>query len=203
LFSEFVKDKIKKNNNSGKTEMDAINREILKQKQRISNAKSLMLDGEITSNDFKEMRIEIENKITQLTVELNKINAGIQNLDSKIEQVIELFSNLENAYQQKDVAIKKRIVSSIFPSKLIFDNKKVRTLKMNRVISLICSNDMALKEWKKRKHTEFVVLSRGVDPEGFEPSSKQGISELSTKFRTNLVFDSSQAFIQTKLKLRC
>jgi len=42
-----------------------------------------------------------------------------------------------------------------------------------------------------------------VDPEGFEPSSKQGISELSTKFRTNLVFDSSQAFIQTKLKLRC
>lgn len=74
---------------------------------------------------------------------------------------------------------------------------------MNRVISIICSNDKALKEWKKRKHTEFGVPSLGVDPEGFEPSSKQGISELSTKFRTNLVFDSSQAFIQTKLKLRC
>jgi len=42
-----------------------------------------------------------------------------------------------------------------------------------------------------------------VDPERFELSSKQGIIELSTKFRINLVFDLSQAFIQTKLKLRC
>ena len=38
-----------------------------------------------------------------------------------------------------------------------------------------------------------------MDPERFELSSKQGISELSTKFRINLVFDSSQAFIQTRV----
>ncbi len=52
-------------------------------------------------------------------------------------------------------------------SKILVKNrcfsKKVRTLKMNRVISLICSNDKALKEWKKRKHTEFGVPSLGVE----------------------------------------
>lgn len=42
-----------------------------------------------------------------------------------------------------------------------------------------------------------------VDPERFELSSKQGISELSTKFRTHLVVGSSQAYAHTKLKLRC
>ena len=87
----------------------------------------------------------------------------MQNLDSKIDAAVKLLSNLENAYQQKNTATKQHIVSSIFPSKLIFDNKKVRTLKMNRVISLICSNDKALKEWKKRKHTEFGVPSLRVD----------------------------------------
>ena len=96
----------------------------------------------------------------------------MQNLDSKIDAAVGLLSNLENAYQQKNTATKQHIVSSIFPSKLIFDNKKVRTLKMNRVISLICRNDKALKEWKKRKHTEFGVPSLGVDPERFELSSK-------------------------------
>ena len=96
----------------------------------------------------------------------------MQNLDSKIDAAVGLLSNLENAYQQKNTATNQHIVSSIFPSKLIFDNKKVRTLKMNRVISLICRNDKALKEWKKRKHTEFGVLFCGVDPERFELSSK-------------------------------
>ncbi len=55
----------------------------------------------------------------------------MQNLDSKIDAAVGLLSNLENAYQQKNTATKQHIVSSIFPSKLIFDNKKVRTLKMN------------------------------------------------------------------------
>ena len=55
----------------------------------------------------------------------------MQNLDSKIDAAVGLLSNLENAYQQKNTATKQHIVRSIFPSKLIFDNKKVRTLKMN------------------------------------------------------------------------
>jgi hypothetical protein len=37
------------------------------------------------------------------------------------------------------------------------------------VVSLICSNDKALKESKKRKHTEFGVPSLGVDPERLAP----------------------------------
>ncbi len=60
----------------------------------------------------------------------------MQNLDSKIDDAVELLTNLENTYKKKDTATKQHIVSSIFPSKLIFDNKKVRTIKINRVVSL-------------------------------------------------------------------
>ncbi len=163
LFSTLVKTKLKKDNDNGKVELDSVNKQIAKQRQRIANAKTLMLDGEITANEFKEMRIEIEEKITELTCELSNISSGIQNLDSKIDDVVELLSNLESTYQQTDTATKQHIVSSIFPSKLIFDNNKVRTLKMNRVMSMICSNDKTLKGSKKRKHTEFGVLSCGVE----------------------------------------
>ena len=169
LFSALVKEKIKKNNNTGKAEVDAINREILKQKQRITNARTLMLDAEITASEFKEIRIEIENKITQLTCELSNINAGMQNLDAKIDAVVELLKNLDSTYQQRDTATKQHIVSSIFPSKLIFDKNIVRTLEINRVLSLVCSIDKGFKGSKKRKHTEFGVLSCGVVPKGFEP----------------------------------
>ena len=171
LFSSMVKEKMKNNNSNSKAEIDSVNREISKQKQRISNAKSLMLDGEISALEFKEMRLEIEEKITHLTCELSNINAGIQNLDSKIDDITGLFSNLEKAYQQKDTATKKQIVSSIFPNKLIYDKKTVRTMKMNSVMSLILNNDKVLKGSKKRKHTEFGVLSGGVENIGFEPTT--------------------------------
>ncbi|MEO6426420.1 MAG: hypothetical protein ABIP40_13470 [Bacteroidia bacterium] len=44
--------------------------ELEKQKQRLQNARSLMLDGEIKPDDYKEMKNEIENKILEL-VETN------------------------------------------------------------------------------------------------------------------------------------
>lgn len=172
LFSATIKLKLKDNNTSGKAEMDAVNREIAKQKQRIANARSLMLDGEMPANEFKETRIEIENKITQLTIELSKISTRLLNLDSKIDDCVELLKVLDKYYEQRDVATRKRIVSSIFPSGLIFENKKVRTLQMNKVVSLVCSKDKGFEGFKKRKHTEFGVLSHGVDPERFELSSK-------------------------------
>jgi hypothetical protein len=114
-----------------------------------------------------------ENKgENQLTLELSKISTRLVNLDSKIDDCVELLKDLDKYYEQRDVATKKRIVSSIFPSGLIFENKKVRTLQMNKVVSLVCSKDKASEGFKKRKHTEFGVLSHGVDPERFELSSK-------------------------------
>ena len=139
-----------------------------------------MLDGEITATEFKEMRIDIEEKITKLTCELSTINAGIQNLGEKVDIVTGLFSNLQTAYQKRDIATKHHIISSIFPAKLIFEEKSVRTLEINKVVSLICFSDKAFKESKKRKHTSFGVLSRGVEPERFELSSKHRINMLST-----------------------
>jgi hypothetical protein len=100
---------------------------------------------------------------TQLTCELSNISAGMRNLDDKIDDMVELLKDIEKTYQKRDTVTKQHIVSSIFPTKLVFDNKKVRTLEINKVLSLICSIDNGFKENKKRKHTEFGVLSRGVE----------------------------------------
>jgi site-specific DNA recombinase len=149
--------------------MNLINREIEKQKQRIQNAKSLMLDGEFSANEFKEIRIEIEEKITKLTCELSRLNSGMQNLDTKLAGCVELLSDIDKYYEQRDVATKQKIVSSIFPAKLIYDKKIVRTLHVNRVVSLICSNNRASRFRKKENHTDFGVLSHRVEYRGIEP----------------------------------
>ena len=150
--------------------MEKINKEIAKQHQRISNARTLMLDGEIDATEFKSMRIQIEEKITQLTCELNNVSAGVHNIGSKLAEATDIISNLGKAYLRSETAIKRQIVSSIFPSGLVFGEKKVRTLELNKVLSRILSIDKAFGGPKKRKHTNFGVLSLGVDPKRFELS---------------------------------
>ena len=171
FFSAIVKDKLKKNNHDGKAEMESVHREITKQKQRLSNAKSLMLDAEITPNEYKEMRIAIEEKITQLTCELSNIHVGMQHVGKKVDNIVELLSNIANTYRDRDTVTKQHIVCSIFPGKLMYEEKTCRTLEVNKVIPLIASMDKAFIEDKKRKHTNFGVLSRGVEPVGVEPTS--------------------------------
>lgn len=180
LFSRIIKDKLNTNNSIVKTEIETIKKAIEKQTLRISNARMLMLDGEISASDFKSVRIEIDDKITQLMCKLSIQSQGMQNLDSKIEAAVQLLSNLWKYYKQVDTATKRLIVSSIFPSGLIFGEKRVRTLQLNEVMSLLFNIDNSSGGSKKRKHTKFGMLSLGVEPERIELSSKQGINKLST-----------------------
>ena len=60
-------------------------------------------------------------------------------------------------------------MGSIFPEKLVFDNKKYRTPALNeavRIISLECNR---LEEIKKGKISSSESLSPWVEREGFEP----------------------------------
>ena len=74
-----------------------------------------------------------------------------------------------------DYLKKQKINDSIFTKKLIFEKKSVRTLEVNRVVSLILNTGRTSGKSKKEKHTDFGVLSCGVESEGFEPSSKRRI----------------------------
>ena len=180
LSATVLKDRLKNTNNTGKAELEKIYKEVVKQNQRQKNAKDLMLDGEISASEYKEMKFEIEEVIAKFNMEVSKLKEGIENHDSRVDDCLELMLNLDMYYTQRDTAIKQRIVSSIFPEKLIFENNSYRTPKINSAVTLLCRTDEASKGNKKGKDNFFNYPSLGVDPEGFEPSSKQGIRKLST-----------------------
>ena len=100
------------------------------------------------------------------------INSLKEFKEEKVLKATDIISNLGKAYLLSEAAHKRRIASSVFPEGLIFDVRKVRTLRLNEVIARILSVDKGFGGPKKRKHTKFGVLSLRVDPEGFEPSSK-------------------------------
>ncbi len=180
LYAELLKVKLNNRNKEVRSENEKLLNQMEKEKQRQKNARTLLLDGEITSKEFKEIKTEIEDNITKTTCELNQLSNGIENSGKHIDNCLELLKNLDKYYLEKDTAIKQRIISSIFPSKLIFENRKYRTEEINSLIPLVCKQSKVFQRGKKRKHADNSVLSLGVDPERIELSSKQLINMLST-----------------------
>ena len=180
LYAAILKDKLKQDSTFNKSETSKINLEISKQKQRIQNAKILMLDGEFSVEEFKETKREIDETLSKLIRKAVQLNSDDINLDTRISDCVKLLSNIGNYYTERDTDIKQKIVSSIFPEKLIFDKNQSRTLIVNEAVSSLCNNNKPSGRLKKEKHTEFGVLSHRVESEGIEPSSKQGINKPST-----------------------
>lgn len=162
LYGNILKQSLKENNNSVKLEMLDVTKSIEKQKQRLQNARALMLDGEITPDDYRGMKNEIESSLHGLTVKQMLLKGGNENYDAQIDLCINLMKDIDSIYKKANTEGKQRIIGSIFPERLIYEEKQYRTTKLNRVVSLICNNSKPLKGGKKRKHTFLDVLSKGV-----------------------------------------
>ena len=180
LYATLLKAELKQNNTTGKKEAETIAKSIGKLKLRLKNAKDMMLDGEFSTSEYKEMKIEIENELEKLNREEMQFREGIENYDSKIDDCLDLLLNIDNYYVLKDTEVKQKIIGSIYSEKLVFENNQYRTTKRNEAVELICPIDNGLGQKKGGKKTELSVSSLRVESEGFEPSSKQGINKLST-----------------------
>ncbi len=172
LYGTIIKQSLKENNLSVKTDLEDIAKDIDKQKQRLQNARALTLDGEITPDDYKGMKSDIETLIHELLVKQILLKGGDENYDKKIDFCVELLKDIDNIYKNATTENKQRIIGSIFPQRLVFENNNYRTPKLNKFVWLVCSNNTPLKGKKKGKHIFYDVLSKGVASAGIEPTSK-------------------------------
>jgi site-specific DNA recombinase len=181
LYAAILKDKLKEESTTDKKELEAIAKSIGKQKLRLKNAKDLMLDGEFSATEFKDMKFEIEEEMEKLNRDEINIRAGIENHDSQIDDCLDVLTNLDRYYVAKNTEVKQRIIGSMFPEKLYFENGQYRTTKVNEAVSIFTSDSKVFESIKKGKGLQITNPSLGVDPERFELSSKQGIRKLSTR----------------------
>ncbi len=86
-----------------------------------------------------------------------------------VDYVSGLLKVIDKIYLTSSTENKQRIISSIFPEKLIYENNKYRTAKLNLAVLNLCSNNKRFKGEQKQQHTIFDMLSCKVIPTGFEP----------------------------------
>ncbi len=145
-------------------------RDIEKYKQRIRNIQEQLADKEISGADYQEMRSRYERDIREMERQLLQIRASTKNFKEQLEFIIEVVINLSKYYDSADLFCKQQIIGSVFPEKLIFENGKLRTKKINEAVELICRNNKVLQPSGKKKSSDFSELSNVVPGTGIEPA---------------------------------
>ncbi len=144
--------------------------EIEKAKGRITSARRLMLDKEIDSAEYREIKNEYEEEIGKLERKIDEISTLDSDLKEQISFCCDLMENLPKYFVAADLQAKQQILGSILSEKLVFEENSYRTIKLRKVISLICRPDKDYKDRGNKKSSENSELSNVVPGTGFEPA---------------------------------
>jgi DNA invertase Pin-like site-specific DNA recombinase len=172
LYGTILKQRLKMDNKQVNDRLLEISKEIERNEQRLKNARALMLDAEIKADEYREMKIDIENNLYSLKIEQMRLKDSTANYDGKIDFIISLLKNIDKVYTAVDTGVKRLIIGSIFPQRLVFENNKYRTPKLNEAILAISGNSKRFRGAKKGKNAFSDVLSCQVESEGFVTTAK-------------------------------
>jgi len=105
-----------------------------------TNAEDRFFAKEIDRPTFINASSRYEKEIVRINGRISELSAIHSGFRKYLNEGFPLLSNLHYHYTRVPVEYKQKIIGSIFPGNLIFEDKKYRTAEMNRVLSLIISD---------------------------------------------------------------
>ena len=200
LYGAIMKQYFKEQGTDRTKETKALQAQIDKLKLRIKNAQILMLDGELTAAEFKEIRASLALEIDMLERKKVSVLTADDDYEQYLERGMPLLQNIDKHWLAADLAGKQQIVGSIFSSKLIFDKNGYRTIGEHPLLELISSTSAAFRPFKEGKASISADLSGWVPRTGFEPAHPCGRCDLNTVRLP--ISPSGQVIQNTKLRMQ-
>tara|TARA_R110002020_G_scaffold113688_1_gene261541 strand:+ start:25757 stop:27310 length:1554 start_codon:yes stop_codon:yes gene_type:complete len=169
LYLQIITDIFKSKTIAQREDIKSVKTQLEKANQKLVRARDLLLEGDITGDEYRSIKAECEKAIARLEAKLAASAHQRHNITELLDRSITSLANLDELYENGTIQQKRRIIGSIFPKKLIFDGKNYRTAHINeavRLISLIDKKLYKIKNWTNHDKSD---LSSMVGPTGFEP----------------------------------
>ncbi|MEO3405519.1 recombinase family protein [Mucilaginibacter sp. CAU 1740] len=140
--------------------------------EKIDRARELLISGEFTGADFQAIKSKCEKDITSLESKLPDIAQNSRLVENHLNRGLLNAKDLIIKYKAGDIAMKRRIISSIHPENLRFDGAQHRTNRLNEFVGCTLLINSRLGEKKNWTSTDLLDLSSRVTPERFELSTQ-------------------------------
>jgi len=170
LYSEILKNSIKKYTSERNTRAKSLEAEIKKTTELIENADERLLNKDIGIETYNRMNDKYQTQLRGLKAEQSELKTEKNPIEQYVDGGLALLSNLITIYNKSDYERKRALIGSIFSGKLIVSKTECRTTETNKVIELLTRNNGQLEDIKKGTNSENSGLSPSVLRAGLEPA---------------------------------
>ncbi|HEV8084569.1 MAG TPA: hypothetical protein VGP55_15290 [Chitinophagaceae bacterium] len=112
-------------------------------KRKIEFLNGKYLDEILSDKQFKEMISKLEEQQSDLIMKHATLKQMPTEYSRYIKYGCSLIGNLSDYFKDVPVSTKKRLIGSIFPEKIIFENGTYRTTKINSFFRLLSNSSKA------------------------------------------------------------
>ncbi len=168
LLMELIKKRFKEQTSSSQLgpkhyeKIEALNEKIIK-------LQDLRVDGGIELDDYHQAKARYQNQLEDLK--------ELEENQKKQSEVLKIYRNgfsklqtIDKEFVKSDIEHKRKLIGSMFPEKLQFEENGVRTADINPLLLKIASINKGFKGKKKRDKSKKNDLSHDVLKVGIEPT---------------------------------
>jgi len=145
LYKEILEETFSGERKNRELRLRNIKGELEKQSKRLESIEDKFIDDVIDLSMYKSMKNKIQKVINELQHETSQLKSMDKNLEEYLKRGISFMHGIDKFYAQASASVKKQIVGSIFPEKLVFSKNNYRTDFLDPLISLILSKHRAFK----------------------------------------------------------
>ncbi|WP_439131482.1 recombinase family protein [Polaribacter sp.] len=169
LYKEILNKEFKGDKDNREVRLKDIKREVNTLNIRKDSIEEKFFDNIIDLSTYKNMKSKTQEKLNDLNEEFESLMKLEKDIDKYLKLGISFLHGIDKLYISSPANIKKKIVGSIFPEKLIFLKTKYRTASLNELIAIIVSKHRGFRRLEIKKPRHFGEVSKKAPPLGLEP----------------------------------
>jgi site-specific DNA recombinase len=145
--------------------------EIEKKTEQRNRLQILLLDGKLTTEEYRELKTPIDSDLFRLEKHLSSLNEETSPFKDYITKHVPLMENLLEFYRGCDGKTKKRILSCIFSEKIYFQENGDAAISYHQPIVVLMNTSKVLERSENKKEVISDLLFNMAPRVGLEPTT--------------------------------
>ena len=170
LYLAVLEDTFKSQEGDREKQIQGLREQIAGCNDKMLRCDEMRIEGEIPKDSHQRLMSKYKEELAVFKKKIDVLQSGETNFIKYCRYGIPLMGNLHGFYNQASVAIKQKLLGSIFPVKLHFRNGDYRTTPINPALALILQKDNDLENKKTGQNLFMKTLSGQVPMTGLEPA---------------------------------
>ncbi len=145
LYKKILRNTFKTQAGDREAELKSLKREINKLNTRLDSVEEKFFDNQIDVKVYNTMKRKTETQLANLKSQVETMKSLENDFDNHLKKGITFLQSIDSVYINAPASIKKKILRTIFPDKLVFRGTYFETTQLDEFIGYILLSTKKLK----------------------------------------------------------